>query len=38
MQALPRVTHDLCKTRHQSLMERNYASPNLHETLIICDW
>ena len=40
MQALPRVTHgkDLCKTRHQSLMGRNYASPNLHKTLIICDW
>ena len=39
-QALPRVTHgkDLCKTRHQSLMGRNYASPNLHKTLIIYDW
>jgi len=34
MQAFPRVTHgkDLCKTRHQSLMGRNYA------TLIIYDW
>ena len=40
MQALPRVTHgkDLCKIRHQSLMGRNYASPNLHKTLIIYDW
>jgi len=40
MQALPRVTHgkDLYKTCHQSLMERNYASPNLHKTLIIYDW
>ena len=40
MQALPRVTlgKDLCKTRHQSLMGRNYASPNLHKTLILYDW
>ena len=35
MQALPTVTHgkDLCKTHHQSLMVRNYASPNLHKIL-----
>jgi len=40
MEALPRVTlgKDLCKTHHQSLMARNYASPNLHKTLIIYDW
>ena len=29
---------DLCKTHQQSLMGRNYASPNLHKTPIICDW
>jgi len=36
MQALPRVTHgkDLCKARHQSLMGRNYASPNLHSLIL----
>jgi len=40
MQALPRITHgkDLCETHHQSLIGRNYASPNLHKTLIIYDW
>ena len=40
MKALLRVTRgkDLCKVRHQSLIGRNNASPNLHKTLIICDW
>ena len=40
MQALPTVAHakDLCRICHQSLMGSNYASPNLHKTLIICNW
>ena len=37
MQALPWVTHgkDLCKTRHELLMERNYAKRVLHKSFII---